>query len=389
MQWLVWVSAFGYFVDVYDLLLFSIVRVESLRTIGVPEQLFLSTGVQLINLQMLGILIGGVLWGLLGDRKGRVSVLLGSILLYSVANLLNAFVSDVTTYGVLRFFAGLGLAGELGAAITLVAESLSIQKRSYGAMVVAGIGLLGAVAAGLAAEFLPWRVCYALGGIMGLLLLLGRWKLQESMLFLKQKRHRFVFTPTLVWRYLRTVTVGIPLWFTSGLLITFAPEFAKALKVEGTLKVGRAVLICYGCASFGDVAAGWLSLKLQSRKKTIALFMLGTLAASAMFLTSIGWSASAMYALFGLMGFAGGYWAMFVLQGSEQFGTNIRSTVTVSLPNMVRGAVVVMTLSFQSLTPAYGVVKAATLVGITVLAVAYASLFSLPETFSRNLDFSE
>lgn len=397
MTFAVWVSAFGYFVDLYDLLLFSIVRVESLRSLGVPQDQLMPTGVLLINLQMTGLLLGGWFWGLMGDRYGRKSVLLGSILLYSVANFLNAFVHDISVYGVLRFVAGFGLAGELGAAITLIAESLPVSRRTYGAMIIAGIGLLGAVAAGMAAETFTWRQCYALGGVMGLLLLIGRKSVSESPLFKKQDRpSRFVnqiqkllFDRTRLFTYLKCVAVGIPLWYTSGLLITFAPEFSQVLGVVGEVKAGRGILVCYGLASFGDVAAGLISQRWKSRRKTIAVFMLGTWASSAMFLLVPGLTASQVYGLFGLMGIAGGYWATYVLYASEQFGTNLRATVTISIPNMVRGAVVLMTTAFQSLVHGMGVVNSALVIGGVVATLAYNSLFGLRETFTRDLDFTD
>ena len=385
MTFAVLLSAFGYFVDVYDLLLFSIVRVSSLKSIGVPDSELLSSGILLINLQMLGILLGGWFWGLMGDRHGRKSVLLGSILLYSSANLLNAFVTDVTTYSVLRFFAGFGLAGELGAAVTLIAESLPTAKRTNGAMIIAAIGMLGAVTAGFFAEFFDWRTCYAIGGLMGLVLLFGRSSVKESPLFRKKAARGRIPLST----YLMCVAVGLPLWFTSGLLISFAPEFTRALGVVGEVSVGRGVLISYAAASVGDILAALTSKKLKSRKKTIALFMLGTWTASALYLWVPGLSSTQVYALFALMGAAGGYWSMYVLYASEQFGTNVRATVTVSIPNMVRGALLIMTTAFQSLSHSLGVVNAASVVGLVILVLAYSCLIPLKETFSRDLDFNQ
>lgn len=394
MTFVVWLSAFGYFVDVYDLLLFSIVRIPSLRSIGVADADLLTTGVTLINLQMFGLLCGGWFWGILGDRQGRKSVLLGSILLYSAANLLNAFVTDVNTYGVLRFIAGFGLAGELGAAITLIAESLPKDKRTWGAMIIAMVGMFGAVTAGVFAEFFNWRVCYGIGGLMGLLLLLGRQFVSESPLFQREKKTHF-FSEILtilsssekIKTYFFSIAVGVPLWFTSGLLITFAPEFTRALGVVGDVSVGRGILICYGAASVGDIAAGVLSHHLKSRKKTIAFFMLGTWVASAIYLWIPGLSSTQVYWLFGLMGIAGGYWATYVLYASEQFETKIRSTVTVSIPNMVRGAVVIMVSAFQLLTPKYGVIGGASMIGFVLMILAYFSLSRLKETYSRDLNF--
>ncbi len=389
-----YVAALGYFVDMYDLLLFSIVRVPSLKSIGVSDSEMLSAGMKLINLQMTGLFIGGFLWGWLGDRFGRLRVLWTSIFLYSIANLANAFVHDLETYGVLRLVAGIGLAGELGAAVTLVSESLPIRLRGYGAMLIAAVGMAGTVAAGTASEVFDWRVCYAIGGGMGLLLLLARIGVRESPLFLKRSEDwgdlRLLFlSPKRLWKFLRCVSVGVPLWFTSGILITFSPEFSKELGVVGDVKAGRGILICYGAACFGDLLAGYLSQKLESRKKAIAIFMLGTLGSSAAFLLTRGLSAEWVYALFALMGVAGGYWALFVLMGAEQFGSNLRATVATSSPNLVRGAVVLMTGLFQILRPGLGMIHAAMVVGASVLILAYGALVSLKETFHADLNYLE
>ncbi|MGE0633584.1 MAG: MFS transporter [Pseudobdellovibrionaceae bacterium] len=392
-----WISALGYFVDMYDLLLFSIVRVQSLASLGIAESEMLSSGVMLINLQMAGLLLGGFFWGYLGDKKGRASVLMASILTYSLANFLNAFVQDVNQYAILRFIAGFGLAGELGIAVTLVSETLSREKRGYGAAIIAGIGMAGTVTACVAAEFLSWRVCYAVGGIMGFLLLIGRMSLRESPLFLSMHKQSswadgmkaLFLRPKNLFKYLRCVIIGLPLWFTSGILITFAPEFGKALNISDPLSAGKGVLYCYAAACFGDLLAGLLSQKLKSRKKAIGIFMFGTLVSSILFLTAQNWSAQGVYWICAFMGLSGGYWALFVLVASEQFGTNIRATVTTSAPNVVRGFVVIMTSAFRFLTPQFGVIKGAAIVGTIVLAIAYISLFMMEESFSKDLDYLE
>lgn len=392
-----WVSALGYFVDMYDLLLFSIVRVKSLTELGIPESEMLSSGVLLINLQMAGLLLGGFFWGYLGDKKGRVSVLMASILTYSLANFLNAFVTDLTQYGILRFVAGVGLAGELGIAITLVSESLAKEKRGYGAAIIAGVGMAGTVAACFAAEVFSWRVCYGIGGVMGFVLLAGRMTLKESPLFLSLHKNSnwsagmkaLFLKPKSLVKYLKCVVVGLPLWFTSGILITFAPEFGRALGTTEPLLAGTGILYCYGAACFGDLCAGLLSQKLQSRKKAIGIFMLGTLTSSVLFLNAYGWSAQGVYFICALTGFAGGYWALFVLVASEQFGTNVRATVTTSAPNVVRGFVVILTSTFRLLTPQFGLINGAAIVGTVVLLVAYLSLFTMEETFSKDLDYLE
>lgn len=396
------VSALGYFVDVYDLLLFSIVRVPSLRAIGVPESELLDAGVLLINLQMAGLLLGGFIWGIWGDRRGRIEVLFASIALYSTANLLNAFVSNVPAYGVLRFLAGIGLAGELGLAVTLVTESLPRATRGYGSVVVAGVGLLGAAFAAWVSERFSWREAYGLGGAMGLALLAARVSMQESPLFLRtdsiRRRTgaagwgslRLLFSNReRVARYGLTITIGIPLWYTVGILITFSPEIARALMITGPVSAGKGILYCYGFSTVGDFLAGILCQRLKSRKKAIAVFMAGTVLGSTLFLTAKGQSPEYLYAACAIIGIAGGYWALFMVTAAEQFGTNLRATVTTSVPNLVRGAVIPLTSIFQLGLPALGPVLSAAFVGVLCLTGAYWALARLPETFDAELDRME
>ena len=277
------IAALGYFVDIFDLYLFGVVRVNSLKDLGVASEDLMSVGISLLNFQMTGLIIGGVLWGVLGDKRGRASVLFGSILLYSVANLLNGFVSDIVVYKYLRFFAGLGLAGELGAAITLVSELLPRQTRGYGATIVAGVGLSGSVAAALVSEVLPWRHCYFLGGDLGLLLLFLRFKVRDSNMFSELKKNKGVsrgnlvmlFSQTdLIFKYLRLILIGMPIWFVGGLLVTFSPEFSKELGVEGTVTAGRAIYFTYIGVAIGDFVSGFLSQYYLNRKKIIFIFLL-------------------------------------------------------------------------------------------------------------------
>jgi MFS family permease len=344
---------------------------------------------------MVGLFIVGFYWGSLGDRFGRARVLWASIFLYSAANLANAFVSSVEVYAVLRLLAGIGLAGELGAAITLVSESLPVRLRGYGATIVAAVGMAGTVAAGITAEFLDWRICFGIGGVLGLVLLGARIRLRESPIFLERSAGarwgdlRLLFQPRRLWKFARVVAVGVPLWFTSGILITFAPEFGRRLGVSEPVSAGRGVLVCYGFATLGDFLAGLASQRFRSRKKAIGLFLAMTAIASAAFLTSRGWSVGLVYASFAVMGVAGGYWALFVLLGAEQFGSNLRATVATSSPNLVRGAVVGMVAAFRFLEPSLGMLHAAMVVGAGVVAIAYASLASLEETFATDLDFLE
>lgn len=390
------VAALGYFVDVYDLVLFLVVRVKSLRGIGVPDGALLDTGVLLLNLQMIGMLLGGIAWGILGDRRGRVSVLFGSILLYSFANLGNGFVQTVSQYAVLRLIAGFGLAGELGAGITLVSEIMSREGRGYGTTIVSGLGLLGAVAAALVGGKLPWQTAYLVGGGLGLSLLALRVSLHESGLFRALRDsasfhgdflHLFSDSRR-VRRYLAVILAGVPIWFATSILVALSPEMATSMGLEG-IDPGRAVMLNYIGGSLGDFASGLLSQLWRSRKRAMNTF-LGVLTAAALGYFTLGrTSAPALYAFCALLGIGSGYWAVFVTAASEQFGTNLRATAATTIPNFVRGAVVLLTLAFQALKSPLGVQGSAIFVGTVTLLSAVLATRSLGETFGRDLNFVE
>ncbi len=391
------VAALGYFVDVYDLVLFSVVRVPSLTDLGVQGEALLSEGVRLLNAQMLGMLLGGVLWGVWGDKSGRVSVLFGSILTYSLANILNAFVHDVGTYEVLRFLAGIGLAGELGAGITLVAETLPRHRRGIGTTIVASIGVAGAVAAGLLADFFPWRVAYLVGGGMGFVLLGLRYAAHESGMFHAIKSTQTKRGNLLVifgcrerfFKYLCCILVGIPTWYVIGILITFCPEIGKELGMFIPPSAGRGILYSYIGLVLGDLASGLLSQRMGSRKKAIALFIFLTAILTVVFLTVRNLSLFEFYCLCAAIGFAVGYWAVFVTTAAEQFGTNVRATVATTVPNFVRGAVVPLTASFELLRSYVGTIQSALIVGAVSLALAAIATWRLHESFHQDLDFLE
>ncbi len=393
------VAALGYFVDIYDLILFSVVRVRSLVAIGVPEDQFLDAGVRLLNLQRFGMLVGGILWGVLGDRRGRLSVLFGSILMYSVANLANAMVTSVPMYGALRFIAGIGLAGELGAGITLVAELMHRQSRGYGTTLVASVGILGAIAAELVAENFDWRVAYVVGGVLGLALLVLRVSVRESHMFQQTKattvaRGNFLALLTnrgRVVRYLAVIMVAVPIWYVIGILVTFAPEFTKAMGLSYTPSAGRAILWLYAGLVVGDLASGLLSQWIRSRRKAIALFLALTVAGCAAYFLQVATTLTGFYVLCAAMGFTIGYWAVFITMAAEQFGTNLRATATTTAPNFVRGAVVPMTWAFQTCRDGagLGVVGGGLAVGVIVLGIAVLALVGLDETFGKDLDYVE
>lgn len=391
------VASLGYFVDIYDLILFGVVRVSSLKELGLSPSEITEVGAQILNMQMLGMLIGGVLWGVLGDKKGRMSVLLGSIALYSTANFLNGFVEDVNSYMALRFIAGIGLAGELGAGVTLVAEILPKAIRGYGTMVIATVGVTGAIAANVIAQNFDWRSAYIVGGVMGFALLLLRVGLMESQMFKEMKASsvkRGAFFDLFVkkelfYKYSKSIMIGLPLWFCVGILVLFSPEFAKEMGVVGEVNAGNAVMLCYIGLTVGDFLSGYLSQKTQSRKKIILLFMGSALAFSILYLALEGVSSPFFYALCFAVGVSCGYWALFITVAAEQFGTNIRSTAASTVPNFVRGMVVPMSMAFLALKPFGGVVFAASIVGAVVFAIGFFALWKLEETFHKDLDYIE
>jgi MFS transporter, putative metabolite:H+ symporter len=391
------VAALGYFVDIYDLILFSIVRVRSLTDIGVPADRMLETGVLLLNMQMAGMLLGGIAWGVLGDRRGRLSVLFGSIVMYSLANVLNAFVATVPQYAVLRFVAGVGLAGELGAGITLVSEIMPRETRGYATTLVAAVGICGAVAAVLVGDLFDWRVAYIVGGVMGLTLLLLRIGVHESGMFEQVKgeahaRGRFLqlfATRDRATRYIAIILVGVPIWYVVGILITFSPEFGRAMGMSPPPTAGRAVMFTYMGLAVGDLASGWLSQWVRSRKRVLRWFLSLTALLVGVYFLPGARPLGAFYALCFALGFATGYWAVFVTVASEQFGTNLRATATTTVPNFVRGAVVPLTSAFQVLTPMVGITWSGLSVGIVALVLAAAALRLLGETHGRDLNFLE
>lgn len=415
---LIIVAALGYFVDIYDLVLFNVVKIESLKEIMVgasPEEIK-NTGQFLFGMQMLGMLIGGILWGIWGDKKGRLTVLFGSILLYSVANVANAFVTDVNTYAIIRVIAGIGLAGELGAGITLVAETMSKENRGYGTMIIVTFGALGAVVAAIVGmkgqaigqflgsifntTFSNWQVAYIVGGGLGLMLLLLRVGTIESGMFknlsdskVKKGDIRILFkSKENVLKYLYCIMVGLPIWYIIGLLIAMSQEvFAKEFEIQGEVLNGEAIKWAYIGLSIGDLLSGLLSQLLKSRRRVVFLYLIFSFLMVIYFLFfTHGITADTYYLICFLLGTATGYWAIFVTIASEQFGTNIRSTVTNTVPNFVRGSVPLLQF-LNGLILAFTVsnVTSVLIVGIICLALALFATWKLKETFSKDLDYVE
>ena len=391
------VSALGFFVDVYDLLLFGIVRKPSLTDLGLSPAEVLSQGEFIISVQMLGLLVGGILWGVIGDKKGRLSVLFGSILLYSIANILNGMVVNTTQYAVLRFIAGVGLAGELGAGITLVSELLPKEKRGIAAAMVASFGILGAVTAFFMKEFFFWRTCYYIGGALGLVLLVLRVSVSESNLYTQLKttvvqrgnffmfftnKERFV-------RYLRCILIGLPAWYIIGVLVTFSDQFGVEFGING-IDPGKAIMVQYMAIAFGDLSVGLLSQRLKSRKKALFIFYAITILFTTLFFLQQGGSATTFYLICAGLGYGTGFTVVYITMSAEQFGTNLRATAAISIPNMVRGALPLIILLFKYTRDLFdSYVTGGWVTGVILMSIAVIAAWNMEETFGKDLNFVE
>lgn len=392
----VWVAGLGYFVDLFDIALFGVVRSASLLDIGVPQDQILAEGIYIYNAQMIGLMLGGILWGIWADKKGRLSVLFGSILMYSLGNLANVFVTDVHSYALCRFFTGFGLAGELGAAITLVAESLPKENRGLGTTVVATLGLLGSVTAAYVGQLMHWKTAYLVGGILGILLLFMRVRVFESGLFSKtQKETALLGSMSLLLsrkrfsKYLRCILIGVPIYFATGVLFTFSPELTKDMNLSAPITAGNALLWGSIGLALGDLLSGVISQFLQSRKKSVFICLLIALIGTIIYLNLKSVSVELIYFLCFLIGTAAGYWAVLVTMAAEQFGTNLRGTVATSVPNFVRGSATITVSAFGMLKNHVSLTSAALIVGGFCFSLAFLALYFMEETFHKDLDFVE
>lgn len=392
------VASLGYFVDIYDLLLFSIVRIPSLLSLGLKDQQLTDAGIFLLNMQMIGMLVGGIVWGILGDKKGRLYVLFGSIFLYSVANIANGFVHSVESYAFWRFIAGFGLAGELGAGVTLVAEVMPKEKRGYATTIIASVGISGAVVGYFIAQLFDWRTSFYIGGALGLSLLLLRISVSESGMFGKLEQVEVskgdffsLFNRARFAKYMRCIIIGIPLWFVVGILITLSPEFGRVLGVQGTVSAGAAVACCYGGLVFGDIASGMLSQYLKSRIKVVYIYLFLTMLTITAYFLLHNLTVFEFYVLCTILGFSVGYWVIFMTIATEQFGTNLRATVTTTVPNFVRGSVVPLSLLLIYLKGLFNgsLLYAGIAVAVLSLGVAFWALRNMQETFHKDLDYLE
>jgi MFS family permease len=391
------VASLGYFVDIYDLLLFSIIRVPSLKSLGLNDLNLDVDGKYILNLQMTGLLLGGILWGVLGDKKGRLSVLFGSIVLYSLANIANGFVQNVTQYGWCRLIAGIGLAGELGAGITLVSELISKEKRGIATSIVAGVGLSGAILAYFISKSFDWRVCYFIGGGLGFMLLILRVSVFESGMYKniqKQKIRKgnflmFFTNGKRFKKYLLSILIGLPTWYVIGLLITFSKEFGEKFGIQGKIEPGKAVMLAYVAIAIADLLIGLVSQGLKSRKKALYIFYSITIIGIILYFLQQNGTVNGMYAICMLLGFGTGFWALFVTMAAEHFGTNLRATAATTVPNMVRGSLPLIIMMFKGLTPGFGYINAGAICGFIVMLISFTAVLLTEETFGKDLNFLE
>ena len=395
------VAALGYFVDIYDLLLFTIVREPSLRGINIGDAEMLAASTHIINYQMIGLLIGGILWGVMGDKRGRLSVLFGSILLYSVANFVTGYVQTVDQYAWLRFIAGIGLAGELGAGITLVSEIMPKKNRGVVTSFVAGVGLFGAVFAFLIYKLTnDWRLCYKIGGVLGIFLLVLRIKVSESPIFKGVESREISRGNMLMFfndarrfrKYILAILIGLPTWFVIGILLNLSNRFATELYGENAIDSGASIMFGYIGIALGDITVGFVSQYFQSRKKALYIFYAMTFMGGVFFFSPFNNSDTCMYAVSFYLGFSTGFWAIFVTMGAEHFGTNIRATAATTIPNMVRGALPLMNLLFKDYLQGklgWSLMNSAMTTGLIVMAISVMALIFTEETFHKDLDFVE
>ncbi|MDQ6608958.1 MAG: MFS transporter [Bacteroidota bacterium] len=395
------VAALGYFVDIYDLLLFTIVKKPSMLAVGSTTEMMLSDSTKVINWQMIGLLIGGIIWGVLGDKKGRLSVLFGSIILYSIANFITGFIHTVDQYAACRFLAGLGLAGELGAGITLVSEHLPKNKRGIGTSLVAGIGLAGAVAAYFTYQLTnDWRLCYKIGGGLGVLLLLLRVSVVESGMFKEVRKQNvsrgnffmFFTNSARFKKYILAILIGLPTWYVIGILVNQSDKFGDKFFGSKTIDSGRAIMFAYAAIAIGDIAVGFICQYFKSRKKGLLLYYMFTIVSLVIFFSRLNNSDARMYAICAALGFSTGFWAIFITMGAEQFGTNLRATAATTIPNMVRGALPLLNLLFLDVfqkSMGWPLVKSGIVTGVVVITVTLIAFYFTEETYHKDLDYIE
>jgi MFS transporter, putative metabolite:H+ symporter len=391
------VAALGYFVDIYDLLLFAFIRITSLKSLGFTQDESVNIGLNIMSYQMVGLLLGGILWGVIGDKRGRMSVLFGSIIIYSLANIANGFAHDIVQYKIFRFIAGIGLAGELGAGVTLVCELIAKEKRGYATSFVAGVGLTGAILAYFISKAFDWRICYFIGGGLGILLLSLRIGVYESGMFSMEKKEKiqhgnfFMFFTNYdrFKRYMFGIMIGLPIWYVMGILVQLSDKFGKEFGIKEKIMPGKVMVYMYIAISIADFLAGIISQQLKSRKKTLYIYYVVMIAGVILYFFQNNGSLAGMYAVCIIMGIGTGFWALFVTIAAEQFGTNLRATATTTTPNMVRGSLVIVAILFEYLETHFSFITSGAITGVVVLTIGCFALYRAQETFGKDLNFLE
>ncbi len=391
------VSALGFFVDLYDIMALAAIGETSLKAIGVAAENIKNDINYLQSMQMLGMLIGGFLWGIIGDKYGRLKVLFGSIILYSFFTFLNAFVTGTGQYAACRFLAGLGLAGELGAGITLVSEQMKKEKRGLGPAIIAGFGVLGAIVAVFIGKYADWRTVYITGGVLGFLLLILRIGVVESGLFTIAKTSKISKGNFLIilrnWNYLKKflciLLVGIPGWFVNGVMMQFSNYISSSMGMNPLPDKGKVIIYFFIALSLGDVLGGLVSQWLKSRKKSMYIFLSLHLLMLILFFTIGKNSAQLYYIIFAGLGLSVGFVIQLFTLAAEQFGTNIRTLVTSSGLNLVRGWVIPLGALFAWMNDSLHIIewKVAAIIAFSVAAVSFWALSQLDETFNNELEF--
>jgi MFS transporter, putative metabolite:H+ symporter len=392
------VTALGYLVDVYDILIFNTTRVATLTDLGLSGDLLTNMGIYILNMQLVGLILGGLFFGVMGDKIGRKACLLGSILTYSIATLACAFVTTPEQLAWARFIAGFGLAGEIGIGVALITETMTKEKRTLGVTLFAFIGIAGAVLAALAAEFLPWRICYIIGGVAGLLLLITRTMVLESGLYEKSKEHTHIqkgslamilTRPALLKKYIYCIFLGAPIFYSIGMIWTLSPEIGKNLGASEPIKATMAIGLGYLGMMFGDLLAGLLSHRFQNRKTIILYFMIVTCVVIVGLFLQKNITPTTYYIFAALNGLFIGYWVNLITMSAEQFGTNIRATVSTSVPNFARATLLPLNLILSAIKPSIGIIWGVGFMGVLAMVLAFYALYKLEDTYHKDLNYYE
>jgi MFS transporter, putative metabolite:H+ symporter len=381
----------GYFIDIFDLVLFSTLRISSFEELKITDPTYWT--VVFFNLQMTGILVGGIFWGKMADIKGRSWSFMGTILVFSIANIINGLTSSLTVYGICRFIAGFGLAGEMGSGIALICEKVPDEKRSLYLGFVSSLGCIGAVLSGWLGDIVYWRYLFIGSGFAGILLTLLRKNLLEPDLFRKtatlniprgQWKTLFQSPPDLI-RFILLIFLGIPMWYIIGILWSFSTEMTSTIGLN-IFTSGQAILWGYVGVWMGDMLMPFVSQFLKSRIFTIQICLIMMLLGVIYLFQFQPHSLLSFQLTHIFLGFTIGYWAVYATLCGESFGTNIRALTSTSLPSLIRFSSIPMMIIYQ-----YGrdenELNIALGMGLTVLCISMITTYFIKDTFQKDIDF--